>query len=250
MAVGSLLAACILVQRLGLLKPQPIANLPIPWRDAFRENWTYGQWLVGSAVLFSVSSQTQMFLVAASLGLGAAGILRAMQIPSLVMTQIITATGLLVLPTLSYDFGQRLIERMRHKAVLVSVALFAVALCFAALLTLEAPRVEHSLYGGKYVTNVWLMPLLALIPVVNGLTMGFDMALRASQKPRFDLISNLFAAPIAILSAFFFIRMWGLAGAAVSMLLSFIVACGVTMFFFYQSLHPRKIQTHSVRGSS
>jgi O-antigen/teichoic acid export membrane protein len=246
MAAGSLLAAGILAGALGLLRGISPRSAGISWLCALRENWTYGRWLVGSVVLFSVSSQTQTFLVAASLGLGAAGVLRAMQIPSLAMSQVVAATGLLVLPTLSRDFGRGLIERMSHKAMLVSAALAGVALCFAALLALETTRVEHALYGGKYFAYAWLMPVLALIPVVNAAAMGFDMALRASQKPRFDLVSNLFAAPVAIASAFLFIRMWGLAGAAASMLLSFVVLSGVTLAFFYrESARERRLSRNA-----
>jgi len=126
---------------------------------------------------------------------------------------------------------------MRHKAVLVSMALLGVTLSFAAFLTIEAPRVGHLLYGGKYSSQIWLMPVLCLIPVVNGVAMGFSMALRASQKPRFDLISNLFAAPVAIVSAVLFMHVWGLAGAAVSMVLSFLVLTAVTLVFFYKYSH-------------
>ncbi len=235
MACGSLLAAGILARRLELWPSGDSSVAKISWRNTVRENWKYGRWLVGSVLLFSVSSQTQTFLVAATLGLGEAGILRAMQIPSLVMTQVVAATGLLVLPTLSYDFGRGLTRRMRHKAFLVSIGLFGVALCFAAFLLLEAGRVEHILYGGKYAASAWLMPLLALIPVANGISMGYSMALRASQKPRFDLVSNLFAAPVAILSAIIFMRVWGLAGAAASMLLSFVILSVVTIIFFAKS---------------
>jgi O-antigen/teichoic acid export membrane protein len=231
---GSLLSSVVLIWLLGILKNWPAPHPVISWRSALKENWTYGRWLVGSVLLFSISSQVQTFLVAASLGLGAAGILRAMQIPSLVMTQVVAATGLLVLPTLSYDFGQGLISRMRHKAVLVSMALLCVTLGFASLLAIEAPMVSHLLFGGKYASQIWLMPILCLIPVANGVAMGFSMALRASQKPRFDLISNLFAAPVAILSAFIFMHIWGLAGAAASMVLSYLVLTTVTLVFFYQ----------------
>jgi O-antigen/teichoic acid export membrane protein len=192
-------------------------------------------------VLFSVSSQTQTFLAAATLGLGAAGVLRAMQIPALAMTQVVTATGLLVLPALSYDFGQGFTERIRHKAKLVSAGLLVVTVSFAALLAAEASRVEHLLYGGKYASQAWLIPILALIPVVNGVSIGFSMALRASQKPRFDLVSNLVAAPLAIVSAFVFMRLWGLAGAAASMLLSFIVLCAVTLVFFNNSMREKTL---------
>jgi O-antigen/teichoic acid export membrane protein len=227
---------------------QSSAEPPVTWRAALRENWSYGRWLVGGAVLFSVSSQVQMFLVAGALGLGAAGVLRAMQIPSLMMNQVVVASGLLILPTLSRDFGRGVIKAMRHKAVLVSVALTAVTLCFAALITVEAPRVEHLFYGAKYVADVRLMPILALIPVASGASTGFSMALRASQKPRFDLVSNLIAAPVAIVSALVFMRYWGLAGAAASMLLSFIVLCAITIVFFWRDAARERAVADAPQG--
>ena len=73
------------------------------------------------------------------------------------------------------------------------------------------------------------MPLLALMPVFSGVAMGYSMALRASRKPYFDLIANLFAAPVAIVSALVFMPWWGIAGAIASMLLSFVVLAIVTL---------------------
>jgi O-antigen/teichoic acid export membrane protein len=230
MGCGSIVAAGLLLWRLGLLRRKAQPEAGISWRKALRENWTYGRWLVGSTVLFSLYTQAQTFLAAGFLGLGAAGILRAMQLPSLVMTQVTTATGLLVLPAFSYDFGKGAVERLRHKATLVSFSLVGGALCLAALLAVLAGRLEHVFFGGKYAGYAWLMPMLALIPVSAGFSQGYSSALRASQKPQFDLLANGFAAPIGILSAVCLIRQWGLAGAAASMILAYgaysvVVAC-------------------------
>ena len=78
----------------------------------------------------------------------------------------------------------------------------------------------------------WLMPVLSLVPAVNGLTMGFSMALRASQRPHLDLLANAIAAPIAVASALSFIRWSGLAGAAASMVIGFAVYMGVNCWAF------------------
>jgi O-antigen/teichoic acid export membrane protein len=237
MGGGSVVAAGLLLWRLGLFRSKARPEPTVSWRGALRENWTYGRWLVGSAVLYSVSSQTQTFLVAGFLGLGAAGILRAMQIPSLVMTHVTIAVGLLVLPVFSCDFGKGAGEKLRHKATLVSISLALWALGFAGLLALAAGRAEHLLFGGKYAGYAWLMPVLALIPVCSGFSTGFSMALRASQKPHFDFVANLFAAPVAVVSALIFLRLWGLAGAAASMVLSFGVLSVVALLFFRESAH-------------
>ena len=243
--LGSLFAALLLIRQMGLSKDILATPDATSWRRALRENWIYGRWLVGSTVLYSLSSQTQMFLVAAYVGLGAAGILRAMQIPSLVLTQVIAATGLLVLPALSYDFGSGLIERMRRKARLVSFLLVAGALVFTATLAIFAGSVEHILYGGKYKAYASLIPLLTLAPAAFGASMGQSMALRASHRPHFDLFANAISAPVGVSSALLFMHWWGLAGAAASMIAGFVAYTAAAYWIYYTSSASSLRQTLS-----
>jgi O-antigen/teichoic acid export membrane protein len=240
MGLGSLVGSCLLLRALGIFQFDLVANSAMPWRVALIENWNYGRWLVGSTVLYYTVTQTQMFLVAAWVGLAAAGTLRAMQLPAFVMLQVDMATGLLFLPAFSRDFGQGKILRMRQKAKLVSLGLTVASVCFAIFLEIFAKPVEHILFGGKYSGYAWLMPAIALIPAANAFSTGYSMALRASQKPHFDLLSNAVVAPFALLSAGLFIYWWGLVGAVASMLLSFALLSSMTYFCFY-ILSVRKV---------
>jgi O-antigen/teichoic acid export membrane protein len=189
----------------------------ISWRSTLRENFTYARWLIPGTVLYSVASQVQIFLAAAFLGLGSAGILRAMMLPAAVMTQAVSAADMLLLPSFSYDFGRGAIAHLRHKAVLVSIALGAAGLLFAGFLWLAATPLEHSFFRGKFAPYAWLMPLLALVPAANGFSGGFSAALRSSQLPHTTLIANAVAAPVSVITALLFIHWWGLAGCAISM---------------------------------
>jgi len=241
MGGGSAVAAGLLLWRLGLLKRGIGREEGVSWGRALGENWTYGRWLVGSTVLFSISSQTQMFLVAGMLGLGAAGILRAMQIPSLVMTQVVFAAGLVVLPSFSIDFGKGSVQRLRHKVTLVSMGLGAGTLCFAGGLALISSSTERLLFAGKYSTYALLMPILALVPTAIGFSTGHSMAMRATQKPRFDLVANAIAAPVGVISAIFFIRWWGITGAAASMAVGFAAyAISVCCIYWFPGETERK----------
>jgi O-antigen/teichoic acid export membrane protein len=233
MGCGSLLSGGLLLWRLGLWNRELGGRTEASWRIVLVENWRYGKWLLGSTVLFSISSQTQMFLVAGMLGLGAAGILRAMQLPSLLMTQVVTASGMLIPPALSKDFGRGAIQNLRHKAVIASASLGGLASCFAVFLVLGAGRAEHLLFGGRYATFAWLMPVLALLPAASGFNQGFSLALRATQRPYFDLIANAIAAFVGLLTAPYFIHLWGIAGAAASMVVS-IAALPIVGFLFYR----------------
>lgn len=233
MGGASLIATWILIRRLGLEFKSDAGSEAVSWRSVLRENWKYGRWLVGSTVLLSITIQTQMFLVAGFLGLGAAGVLRAMQLPSLVMTQVVMATGLLIIHAFSYDFGSGRIKQLRRKAGLVSVALTGVAItCVLILMAVSGP-LEHILFNGKYAAYVWLMPLLALVPAANSFSIGYSMALRASQRPHFDLIANAIAAPVGLISGLAFMHWWGIGGAAGSMVLGFAVQ-GAVIFVCFQ----------------
>jgi O-antigen/teichoic acid export membrane protein len=149
------------------------------------------------------------------------------------MTHIVTASGLLVLPTLSRDFGLKRVANLRSKANLISIALATIALIYVAALFAAASPVEWFLYRGKYASYAWLIPLLGLVPACTGLATGYSMALRALQKPQFDLVANSISAPVSIVSAMLFIRWWGIGGAAASTVLGF-AAYACVFFLSYR----------------
>lgn len=239
---ASLLGAVVVMRRIGMKDRRGECSVTPSRSTVLLENWVYGRWLVGSAVLYALSTYSQIFFVAGVLGVGAAGILRAMQIPSLVMTQVITAIGLLALPSFSFDFGHGRTAQLRHKALLVGATVGLAAVGFAAFLAIARNPIEHLLFGGKYAQYAWLIPLLALIPVLNGGMMGCSMALRASQRSYFDFVSNACAALIAVVSSVLFTRWWGIGGAAGSIVLSFGVFSAVTALFFIRLLNDQKNQ--------
>ena len=230
---AGLLSVALPLRQLGMLGARTVD--PCSWRAVAQENWNYGRWLVLSTALFSVAAQIQTYLVAGFLGLGAAGIFRAMQVPSLMMTQIVIAVGLLVLPSMSYEFGLGQLDQLRKKAVLASAFVTLLALGYAAFLALFADSIEHLLYGGKYSGYVRLIPILGLVPVCTGLAIGFSMAVRASQKPHFDLVANAISAPAGLITAAVFIKLWGLNGAALSLVAGFAAYAAVFCWSFKRS---------------
>ena len=229
MGVAGLLSVLWMLQPLGLLRPP---TKGCSWSTVWRQNWRYGKWLVGSTALFSVASQAQTYVAAAMVGLSAAGILRATMIPSLVMTQIVTATALLVLPSMAGDYGNGRISQLRKKAVLCTVSLTAIAAVYAGILAAFSQPLERLLFGNKFAAYAALISILALVPVCNGFALGFGMAVRACQKPHFDLIANAVSAPVGLVTALVFIHFWGLTGAALS-LVSASACYGIVVFWIF-----------------
>jgi O-antigen/teichoic acid export membrane protein len=230
MGIAGLLSAALPLRQLGMLEAK--TDDPCSWKAVAQENWNYGRWLMLSTALFSVAAQIQTYLAAGLLGLGAAGIFRAMQVPSLVMTQIVTAVGLLVLPSMSSEFGLGQFARLRWKAVLASAFVTLIALGYAAVLGLFAGPIEHLLYGGKYSPYARLIPILGLVPVCTGLANGFSMAVRASQKPHIDLVANAISAPVGLVTAAVFIKLWGMNGAGFSLVAGFAAYAAVFCWSF------------------
>lgn len=235
-AVASFAASLVLLQQLGIIVALGHRDISLDLTEVAGENWKYGRWLVASTTLNTVIGQSQVFMVAGALGLGAAGVLRAMQMPALVMSQIITATGLIALPSMSSDFGSGSIAQLRRKASLTALILTSTALVYAVALFFYAGTAEHILYGGKYAAYSWLIPMFAFLPLCSGFASGYSMALRASNKPNFDLLANSVAAPVAIVSCVLFIHWWGIAGAVCSVLLASAIN-SAAYFWSYRREH-------------
>jgi O-antigen/teichoic acid export membrane protein len=108
------------------------------------------------------------------------------------------------------------------------------AVSYALLLAIFAKPLEYMLYGGKFASVSWLIPALGLVPVFTAFANGYSMALRAVQKPHFDLVANAVSAPIGLITAVVFIRAWGVGGAAVSIAAGFAVYALVFFLSFWR----------------
>jgi O-antigen/teichoic acid export membrane protein len=215
MAGASLCAALLVFRRLWITwRIGESAAHPI--RRLLGENWQYGRWLTLTNALSWTTVQAQAFFVGATLGLAGAGALRAMQLPSLLMMQVISATSLLVLPNLSHELGKGNVKLLRQKAVTSSALLATLGISFAAILFLIAPSLERILFSGRYGSAAWLMPVLGLAPVFTGFSSSLSFVLRMCGRTQYELLAYAVSSVTAVLLAITLMPHWGLAGAAAS----------------------------------
>jgi O-antigen/teichoic acid export membrane protein len=232
---ASLCAALLIFHKLqiGLDDTRPCS---VSWLSAAAENWCYGRLLLGGALGFALLSQTGMLLTPIFLGLAATGKLFAMQIPALLMLQCSAAAAMLLLPSFARESltggSSKRLRQLAHRA---SLSLAGAPLLLAVLLYFTAAPVERILFGGKFANDVWLIPLFMLIPLSVGLASGYSMALRAMRRPHFDLLATRIAAAVSVQTAFLFIPLWGLAGAAISMASGFAAHSAVVCLCFRQA---------------
>ena len=104
---------------------------------------------------------------------------------------------------------------------------------FVASLVLFSGRLEHLLYGGKYRTSAWMIPILGLAPVCTGFCSSFSYALRALGKSQYELIAYICSAAIAIVSSITLIPIWGLRGAIASILFG-AIGLSASVFLAYR----------------
>ena len=181
--------------------------------NIFRENWNYGKWITPSSLLVAFAGQAQVFVVGGLLGLEGAGILRISQNLMQPMGIIIFALGSLSLPMMSKDYGNQNLSSLKHKAFILTATVFSLAIVYALLFFVFRYPIERILYGGKYRDFVNIFAAWGLIPILMALYSGFSYALQAVQRPQAILIVSGIWAPISIISAIIFTRIWGIWGA-------------------------------------
>jgi O-antigen/teichoic acid export membrane protein len=231
--LSSAVAACLVLLKLGLRKERSTSDFQVSWTEILRQNWSYGRWLTLTALLSWISIQVQVFSTASLLGLTSAGILRAMQLPSLVISQVVSATTLLVLPSLARELGQGNLARLHRKAALTSFFLTSVGVSFVVFLFFFSTQFEHLLYGSRYRAYAWLIPILGLTPVFTGFCSSFSYALRALGKSQYELLAYILSALTAAISSAVFLPLWGLRGAVASSVVTTAVLA-FSVFSFYK----------------
>jgi len=231
MAFASLCASLLVLRRLSIpVRVSASASHSI--RKLLRENWNYGRWLTLTNALSWVSVQAQTFFAGAFLGLAGAGALRAMQLPSLLMTQAIAAATLLILPSLSLELGRGNIRRLCQKAIWSSAALSTIGVLFVFLLFVSASPLERLLFSGQYASAARLIPTLALVPVLMGFSGNLSLVLRLVGRSQFELVAYVLSAMTAFVLAITLMPRWGLRGAAASIIGSAVVLCVAVLFSF------------------
>jgi O-antigen/teichoic acid export membrane protein len=215
--------------------------------QAAREHWNYGKWPVASSVLSIGSSNMQTFLVAFSSGLGAAGVLRAMQNLVTPAQQIVSALAIFIVPVLSRDIAAGRTVSANRKAAMYIVIVVALTCAYAVSLLCFRGPLESIIYNGKFKEYIWLLPLSGLIPVMIALTSGFSVLLRANQKPQHLLAAAVAGSAVGFASALPLSRMWGVWGAITSVLLAnAAIAITTAVFYFAYRRQVVLLQTQNL----
>lgn len=200
----------------------------------FIKHWRFGRWIIASTLFTSGANQLQVILVGTIIGLEAAGVLRAMLSLVPPLTQVFIATGLLLVPLMARDYANGDWQALRRKTMITVIILTTISLIYEIGLIVFAKPLVLFLYGEHYLQATWLLPIVGLIGVFTAATTGFSFSLRAMQKPEHYLITAVVAGSVGFVTAISFTRLWGLTGAAASLVSYYAAGFAVTLLLYWQ----------------
>ena len=186
------------------------------------ENWRFGRWLLAGALTSWFSIQAYAYIVAASLGLAAAGVLKAADI----LLRPINLGIVLMDSVLLVEFGRAAAEPipdLRRRVALTYRWTVGPAVAYCLLVGIAATPLLKLVFRGTYDGTEPVVWLLALFYVLRYAGQVLSIALRARRmnRPMFD--GALYATLFTLVLGWTFIVSWGVLGAAAAMVVSMAI---------------------------
>jgi O-antigen/teichoic acid export membrane protein len=227
MGVSSLIVSLWLAIRLQVNMPPLRQNDQV--RDALKKHWEYGRWSMATAMLQWTPANIYYLLLPIWVGFEASASLKALMNLLMPVLQTNAALSAILLPILVQAKGHSgFHSRMRFA---VATFILGSALYWILLGVFNRPLVSL-LYEGKYLAYADMLWLLGLLPVASGVIAATSAALRAMERP--DQLFRAYVPPtiIALTLGILLVFVWGTVGAAVALVLTYVVMAMTTSLVY------------------
>jgi O-antigen/teichoic acid export membrane protein len=249
LALGWLVGCAGGARRLFDRKPR-IGFLPSE-AGYWHEYWKYTKWVLGTALVFQLTTQGYYWLVAGLLSLKDVAQLKAIYILVTPADQFYIALNYLVLPAMAGHFAA---GRMGEYFALwrkVGLATICIALLFAAGVRMAGRPVVHALYAGKFDGVAPLLFLLALLPLLMGIGNTMNDALKAAELPKMVFYAYLASGAATLLAGIPLVSHFGLRGAIYGMLVSGATySAFLGLAFFFQVSRKKRVEAPQIVRTS
>jgi O-antigen/teichoic acid export membrane protein len=229
MGVGSLASAALLML---LLRQPGEGSEPGVRRSAIRDHWDYGRWAMGATTVGWIPANAFYLVLPLWGGLEATGAFRALTNLVLPLQHTYVAFGAILVPHLV-----RVRDTARWRPTLSTALLFllaAAATCWVVLGVLNRQLVDL-LYGGTYGSYAGLLWVVGLAPLAGAGVAVAGSALRALERPKLVFAANSASGAVALSVGLILALRWGVAGAAVALVLCALAACATMAFLLASS---------------
>jgi O-antigen/teichoic acid export membrane protein len=188
------------------------------WEWMISHAWPVGRWFVAEGIVFTISSQLVVFLLAGMLGAAAVGGLRSVQVIFAPLSVLGPAASLPGLPLMRKAVGESR-TAARTLALKVSVALFFVTSIYLIATSIARGALLTAVFGegfAKYGELVWPVGVHQLVTAAAG---GYYLLLKAHRGGKLILVS-LTLSSVATFSLLVFLSLqFGIVGGAWAMTL-------------------------------
>jgi O-antigen/teichoic acid export membrane protein len=219
-------------------------------RTALNENWRFGRWLTGAEILQWCSSLNVYLYVAAALfGTAASGELKAAQVlfgPARVLAfQLTNVLPMKFSRTLTTG-GDAALHR-RVKGVYSWFAPLTGGYCL--VVALFAGPLMRLMYGPDYTGHAAILALYACCAFCQYLELVLSAAMTAKRQTHWAFVGYVCSAGVAILLAVPMLRLFGVEGAVVSMIITSVVVVAVFCRAYVRNvMWPAQPKPHGVRA--
>jgi O-antigen/teichoic acid export membrane protein len=234
MAAGSLGSAIWIVVRLRV-PVHPKSGARALYRDAVREHWQYGRWVIGSGVFSWIPQGIYYLLLPLRGGLESTAALKALMNLTMPVLHAYLPLATLMVPALVRTRGHASFWRTVWLALLFSVL---ASLVYWLLLGLANRPLVALLYGGQYLQDAHLLWLLGLIPITGAGVGVMGSTLRALERPDRIFWAYVLSSAISLTVGLGLMLLIGLPGAAAGIVLSSLTTAVVMSWSVWR--HDRR----------
>lgn len=221
--------------RLGLrLRHLTAPRTPAAVIGAAKRHWAFGRWSLGKTALYWFSSLIYLPVVGALAGLESVASYRAAENLMSPMSQILTASGLLLFPWLARERQVKGSAYLRRAAAGIGLTACLVAAAYGIAVIAGGRWLLRTVYGDdRYAGSFCLAPFLAAGLVFRAAAdTGAGLAARAAGRPDIELRAAAASAAVTLGAGLALVKAFGITGAAAGYALSAAAGAAVAVIAF------------------
>jgi O-antigen/teichoic acid export membrane protein len=237
-AAMALSALAVLLGQAWLWRKTLFRCSPSAFKRELKEHVFFGKWSCAGAPFQWAYNGGFAVLIGATLGVGSVGIVKAIDFLLMPYRHWSTAAFSVMVPAAAkfrQDQGAGAFKRWFWARLAV---MGAGGFAYSALIIVFGEAAVQAIFGAAFVFDQRLLAVLAVLPILQGLTVVVSVALLASRRPDVRFFSFVVPVAVAWPLTYYLSQSFGLLGAAIGWSVSLAVHLAVTVVGFKLSQRP------------
>ena len=206
-----------------------------------KELFTFGRWVYVDRVLAFITGQSDRFVLAKLLGASALGVYQmARNTTVFPMREINSAFSFVAFPV--YSKLQDDLTKLRRAYLVATEATSSLLLPMAVAIYLLARDFVVLVLGDKWLAAAEIIPILIIGAMLNSLTGASSSLFMGTGRPELNFRINLFKAIVVATAVFPLTKVFGLTGAAYTLVVAGSIGSAFYFYFVLSVLHLRVVE--------